>query len=137
MTSGRFTLVPKMDSENLQSQSGLELDVIDAYTGKQRSVKSLSGGESFKASLALALGLSDMIQSHAGGIQIDSMFVDEGFGTLDAESLEQAISILVSLSDCNRIVGIVSHVEELRSRIDKKLVVTKGQTGSHVRLVKE
>ena len=137
MTAGRFTLVPQIEADNFQSQSGLELDVVDAYTGKQRSVKSLSGGESFKASLAMALGLSDMIQSHAGGIQIDSMFVDEGFGTLDAESLEQAIGLFVSLSDKNRIVGIISHVDELRDRIDRKIIVSKAQTGSHVTLVTE
>ena len=85
----------------------------------------------------MALGLSDMIQSHAGGIQIDSMFVDEGFGTLDAESLEQAIGLFVSLSDKNRIVGIISHVDELRDRIDRKIIVSKAQTGSHVTLVTE
>lgn len=135
MTNKRFELVRKDTASDMRSQSGLEIDVMDHYTGKTRSVKSLSGGESFKASLALALGLSDMIQTHAGGVQMDTMFVDEGFGALDSESLEQAIDVLNALTHGNRLVGIISHVSELREKIDRKIVVKKGNTGSFVELV--
>ena len=134
MTGGRFKLIRKESSSDLRSQTGLELDVHDHYTGKTRSVKSLSGGESFKASLSLALGLSDMIQHHAGGVQMDTMFIDEGFGSLDGESLEQAIEVLNALTHGNRLVGIISHVSELRERIDKKIVIKKDISGSRVEL---
>ena len=107
----------------------MELDVIDHYNGSDRSVKTLSGGESFKASLALALGLSDEIQSYAGGIRLDTMFVDEGFGSLDETSLQQAVRALAGLTEGNRLVGIISHVAELKERIDKQIVVTKEKTG--------
>ena len=99
--------------------------MIDHYNGSVRSVRSLSGGESFQASLAMALGLSDEIQSQAGGIQIDSMFVDEGFGSLDEESLNQAIQTLMQLSASNRLVGIISHVSELKEKINSQIVVKK------------
>ncbi len=135
MTAGRFELIRKVEAGNLRSQTGLELDVIDNYTGKSRSVKTLSGGESFKASLAMALGLSDMIQRFAGGIQLDTIFVDEGFGALDSESLDQAISVLSALTSGNRTVGIISHVGELKERIDKKLVVKKSVSGSEISLI--
>lgn len=135
MTDGRYELLRQDAVENLRSQVGLELDVQDNYTGRVRNVKSLSGGESFKASLALALGLSDVIQSISGGIQLDAMFIDEGFGALDSESLEQAIEILNSLSNGNRLVGIISHVTELRDRIDKKIVVKKSPVGSYIEIV--
>lgn len=125
MTSGQYEMKRSIGSSNLRSQSGLEIDIIDHYNGSVRSVKSLSGGESFKASLALALGLSDEIQSQSGGIRIDTMFVDEGFGSLDEESLQQAINALMSLSESNRLVGIISHVDGLKERIDKQIVVTK------------
>ena len=108
-----------MRQENNRSQSGLELDVIDHYNGSQRSVRTLSGGESFKASLCLALGLSDEIQSSAGGSALDTMFVDEGFGSLDDESLQQAIKVLSGLSEGNKLVGIISHVGELKERESK------------------
>lgn len=130
MTNGRFELLRQETAANLRNQSGLDLDVMDYYTGKTRTVKSLSGGESFKASLALALGLSDVIQSHAGGVEIDTMFIDEGFGALDSESLEQAISALNLLADGDRLVGIISHVTELKERIDKKIWIKKGPAGS-------
>lgn len=129
MTGGQYELKRSETAGNLKSQSGLELDVIDHYNGSVRSVKTLSGGESFKASLALALGLSDEIQSQSGGIQIDTMFVDEGFGSLDEESLQQAIRALTSLSDSNRLVGIISHVAELKEKIDRQIVVTKEKSG--------
>ncbi|WP_085833437.1 AAA family ATPase [Clostridium merdae] len=132
MTNGRFELLRKEIPEDNRSQSGLELDVMDYYTGKLRSVRSLSGGESFKASLSLALGLSDVIQSYAGGVQIDTMFIDEGFGTLDSESLDQAITALAALTTGNRLVGIISHVPELKEKIDKKITLQKSVTGSKV-----
>lgn len=136
MTSGQFELVRAKTADNLRAQSGLELNVIDHYNGSIRSVKSLSGGESFKASLAMALGLSDEIQSQTGGIQIDTMFIDEGFGSLDENSLEQAIDVLLRLSESNRLVGIISHVGELKERIGRQIVVTKTPDGgSHARIV--
>ena len=129
MSGGQYELKRRVNAENNRSQAGLELDVIDHYNGSERSVKTLSGGESFKASLALALGLSDEIQSSAGGIRLDTMFVDEGFGSLDEESLEQAVNALVGLTQGNRLVGIISHVIELKNRIDKQIVVTKEKSG--------
>ncbi|HCS72628.1 MAG TPA: SMC family ATPase [Clostridiales bacterium] len=132
MTNSRFELLRQEDSVELRSQTGLEIDVLDHYTGRVRSVKSLSGGESFKASLSLALGLSDVIQSYAGGVEIDTLFIDEGFGVLDNESLEQAIQTLVGLADGNRLVGIISHVSELKERIDRQIVVSKSNTGSRL-----
>lgn len=136
MTEGHYELKRRVESENNRSQSGLELDVIDHYNGSQRSVKSLSGGESFLASLALALGLADEVQSSAGGIRLDTMFVDEGFGTLDEDALRQAIGALADLTQGNRLVGIISHVAELKEKIDKQVVVHKGRTGgSRVELI--
>lgn len=129
MSDGQYELKRSEDAENLKSQSGLELSVIDHYNGTTRSVKTLSGGESFLASLSLALGLSDEIQSSVGGVQIDTMFADEGFGTLDADALEQAYSALASLTDGHRLVGIISHVDTLKEKISKQIVVTKGRTG--------
>ena len=109
MSGGQYELARSIEAENNRSQSGLALDVIDHYNGSRRSVRTLSGGESFKASLSLALGLSDEIQSSAGGIQLDTMFVDEGFGSLDEESLQQAMRALSGLAEGNRLVGIISH----------------------------
>lgn len=129
MTGGQYDLVRRKEALTKQGQSGLDLDVIDHYNGSRRSVRSLSGGESFKASLALALGLADEIQSSAGGIRLDTMFIDEGFGSLDEESLSQAMKALVSLADENRLVGIISHVRELKQEIDKQIVVTKEKSG--------
>ena len=134
MTGGQYDLKRRKTTDNKQSQSGLELDVIDHYNGTERSVKTLSGGESFKASLALALGLSDEIQMSTG-IQLDTLFVDEGFGSLDPESLNQAYNTLAGLTEGNRLVGIISHVTELKERIDKQIVVTKEKSGgSHARI---
>lgn len=135
MTSGRYRLLRRENPSDLRSQSGLEIDVLDHYTGRTRPAQSLSGGESFKASLALALGLSDVIQSHAGGVEINTLFIDEGFGALDSESLEQAIQTLVGLAAGNRLVGIISHVGELRERLERQIVVKKGHRGSSVRVV--
>ena len=129
MTEGQYELKRRAEADNQRSQSGLELDVIDHYNGTERSVKTLSGGESFQASLSLALGLSDEIQSSAGGIQLDTMFVDEGFGSLDEEALNQAIKALNDLTEGNRLVGIISHVAELKDRIDRQIVIKKDRTG--------
>lgn len=129
MSGGQYELKRRTEAENNRSQSGLELDVIDHYNGSERSVKTLSGGESFKASLSLALGLSDEIQASAGGVRLDTMFVDEGFGSLDDESLAQAMKALSSLAEGNRLVGIISHVNELKDRIDKQIIVRKDKTG--------
>ncbi len=130
MSGGQYELKRRKEAENNRSQSGLELDVIDHYNGTERSVKTLSGGEQFKASLSLALGLSDEIQSSAGGIRLDTMFVDEGFGSLSAgDSLDSAIHALTCITDGNRLVGIISHVEELKHRIDRKITVTKQKSG--------
>ena len=126
MTGGQYTLIRKKEAENNKSQSGLDLEVIDHYNGSVRSVKTLSGGESFKASLCLALGLADEIQAAAGGVRLDTMFVDEGFGSLDEESLSQAMQVLTSLSGS---VGIISHVDELKHRIPKQILVTKSKQG--------
>ncbi len=136
MTGGQYTLIRKKDAENNRSQSGLDLEVIDHYNGSIRSVKTLSGGESFKASLALALGMSDEIQASSGGVRLDTMFVDEGFGSLDEESLQQALKVLSELSEGNRLVGIISHVSELKKKVDKQIVVTKDKLGcSQARIV--
>ena len=136
MSGGQYELIRSATAENNRSQSGLELDVIDHYNGSRRSVRTLSGGESFMASLALALGLSDEIQQNAGGIQLDAMFVDEGFGTLDENALRQAMQILLSMGEGNRLVGIISHVGELKEKIEKQIVVTKARTGqSHAKIV--
>lgn len=132
MTSGQYELKRQTQAGNNRSQSGLELDVVDHYNGTVRSVKTLSGGESFKAALAMALGLSDEVQSSAGGIRLDTMFVDEGFGSLDDDSLQQAIDTLAGLTEGNRLVGIISHVGELKRRVDKQVVVSKVVTGSSV-----
>ena len=135
MTAGQYEL-ERIGAENQRSQSGLDLGVIDHYNGTRRSVKTLSGGESFKASLALALGLSDEVQSSAGGIRLDTLFLDEGFGSLDEESLEQAIRVLAGLTEGDRLVGIISHVGALKDRIDRQVVVHKNRTGgSTVELV--
>lgn len=129
MSSGKYELKRSDTAENLKTKSGLELDVIDHYNGSTRSVKSLSGGESFIASLSLALGLSEEIQASAGGIRLDSMFVDEGFGSLDEETLQQAMRALHSLTEGSRLVGIISHVSELRREIDRQVVVRKEKSG--------
>ena len=129
MSGGQYELKRRREAENNRSQSGLDLDVTDHYNGTERSVKTLSGGESFKASLSLALGLADEIQASAGGVKLDTMFVDEGFGSLDEESLDQALRALASLAEGNRLVGIISHVGELKNRIDKQIVVKKDQSG--------
>ena len=139
MSDGQYELKRRIYADNKKSQSGLELDVIDHYNGSERSVDSLSGGESFKASLSLALGMSDEIQSSAGGIQLETMFVDEGFGTLDDKSLESVMMTLEKLQEIagqsNRRVGIISHREELIERIPVQIKVKrKGETRSVIEI---
>lgn len=129
MSDGQYELRRSAAAENNRSQSGLDLDVTDHYNGSMRSVKTLSGGESFQASLALALGLADEIQSEAGGIRLDAMFIDEGFGSLDEDALELSVRALSELAGGQRLVGIISHVRELKERIEKKLIVTKERSG--------
>lgn len=132
MSDERYSLLRKEDPVNLRSVSGLDLEVLDEWSGKRRDVRSLSGGESFKAALSLALGFSDVIQNIAGGIKIDTVFIDEGFGSLDSDSLDKAMEILGRLADSHRMVGIISHVEELKAQIDQKIVVSRSQQGSTV-----
>lgn len=136
MSGGQYEMRRRVEADNKRSQSGLDIDVVDHYNGSQRSINTLSGGESFKASLSLALGLSDEVQSAAGGVRLDTMFVDEGFGTLDDESLKNAINALASLSEGNRLVGIISHVNELKEKIDKQILIKKDRTGgSHAEII--
>ncbi|MGF2615809.1 SMC family ATPase [Rossellomorea vietnamensis] len=130
MTSGRYSLIRKRDRSKGNVQSGLELLVFDQYTGQDRHVKTLSGGESFKAALCLALGLADVVQQYAGGVSLETMFIDEGFGTLDPESLDHAIEALMDIQSSGRLVGLISHVPELKERIDARLEVISSQTGS-------
>ena len=125
LSNGQYELVRRKDASNNRSQSGLDLNVLDHSSGKEREVKTLSGGESFLASLSLALGLADEVQSYAGGIQLDTMFVDEGFGSLDEEALKNAINTLQNLAGDNRLVGIISHVNELEHKIEKIVRVKK------------
>ena len=136
MSGGQYELKRAEGGSDRRSRTGLELDVIDHYNGTERSVKTLSGGESFKAALALALGLADVIQANAGGIELDSMFVDEGFGSLDDKSLQQAVRTLAELSEGKRLVGIISHVGELKERIEKQIVVSKDKiAGSRAEII--
>ena len=130
MSNGKYDLKRREEYDG-KVQTGLELNVTDHYSGSERSVKTLSGGESFIASLSLALGFSEEIQHTAGGIVLDTMYVDEGFGTLDEDSLRQALKALDELTQGKRLIGIISHVEELRTRLEKQVVVTKAGKNSH------
>lgn len=133
MSGNRFHLAISERPGEGNKKTGLDLDVMDAQTGRMRDVHTLSGGESFLASLSLALGFSDVVQSSAGGVQLDTLFIDEGFGTLDEETLSRAIAVLQQLADGSCLVGIISHVAELKQRIDRKLIIEKQQDGSHIR----
>lgn len=135
MSQNRYVLLRKEEGGDGRRRMGLEIEVADSYTGKSRSANSLSGGESFMASLSLALGLSDVVQQSAGGVHLDAMFIDEGFGSLDAEVLELSVRTLSDMADGNRMIGIISHVSELRERIDKQVCVEKTHSGSKIRLV--
>ena len=132
MSGGRFELRRRVETGDNRSQTALDIDVLDNFTGKVRTVKSLSGGESFKAALSLALGLSDSIQMMAGGSRVDALFIDEGFGSLDSDSLEQALDVLDSLTAGDVMVGVISHVDLLRERIDRRMTVTREKEGSRV-----
>lgn len=134
MTNNQYEMIRREDRTKGGGAEGLDIDVFDRYTGKTRSVNTLSGGETFKASLALALGLSEIIQSQQGGVHVDTLFVDEGFGTLDVDSLEVAIETLIDLQTTGRLIGIISHVEELKERIPARIVVEKQQEGSHAHI---
>lgn len=136
MSKGRYSLLRKEDRAKGNKASGLELEVEDAYTGKARSVATLSGGESFMAALSLALGLSDVVQAYAGGIKLDTLFIDEGFGSLDQESLELAVRTLIDLQSGGRMIGIISHVSELREQMQLRIDVHSSTVGSHVAVVK-
>ncbi|MDQ8204619.1 AAA family ATPase [Pelagicoccus sp. SDUM812003] len=133
MSRGRYRLERRREREDMRRASGLDLDVFDEFTGQTRSVNTLSGGESFLASLSLALGLADVVQSYAGGIRMEALFIDEGFGTLDQEALDEALKSLMDLREKGRLVGIISHVPELKERIDVRLEVTSDRDGSRAR----
>lgn len=135
MSSGRFSLRRVEETEDKRKAGGLDLEVDDTYTGTARRVSTLSGGESFLASLALALGLADVVQSYAGGIRLDTVFIDEGFGSLDPEALELAYRTLVDLQRSGRLVGIISHVPDLKELISTRLEVTPIRRGSTARFV--
>ena len=132
MTSGQYEFKRQEGAGNLRSKSGLELEVKDHYNGSTRSVRTLSGGESFMAALSLALGLADEIQSNAGGIRVETMFIDEGFGSLDENALQQAVDALQGVTAETKLVGIISHVGELKERIDRQVIVTKKKSGGSV-----
>ena len=134
MSQGRFALERSVESRDQRGATGLDINVFDAYTGKRRPASTLSGGEMFKASLSLALGLSDVVQSQAGGVRLDVMFVDEGFGSLDTESLGLAINALTNLTGDSKLVGVISHVDLMRETIPKQIVVTRSKTGSEANL---
>lgn len=136
MSQGRFALYRKQEVKG-SKQQGLDLSVLDYETGMIRDIQSLSGGESFKAALSLALGLSAMIQSYAGGIELNTLFIDEGFGSLDSESLDQALSVLLDLKNDNKVIGIISHVRELKERISTQIVVEKSHRGSLLHIEKD
>ena len=130
MTHGRYSFRRKEVVQDARRQAGLDLDVMDQYTGRARDVSTLSGGESFKASLSLALGLADVVSSESGGVELSTIFIDEGFGTLDEESLDDTVETLISLQNSGRLVGVISHVAELKERIPAHLVVSGGAEGS-------
>lgn len=136
MSQRRYTLQIEEESVDGRKGYGLGLDVLDSYTGKRRAVGSLSGGESFMASLALALGFSDVVQQHAGGIRLEAMFIDEGFGSLDADVLDLAVRVLSDMAGGSRVIGIISHIAELRQRIDKQVRIQKTPHGSKIHLVR-
>lgn len=135
LTDGLFTLRCKEEARDRVRQSGLDLDVLDRGTGQWRDVSTLSGGESFLASLALALGLSDVVQAQSGAIRMDAMFIDEGFGTLDDNALRNSLQVLADLADGKRLIGIISHVHDLEERIEKQIVVSKTLSGSKIDLL--
>ena len=135
MSGGRYTLHRTKEVTDGRSKDSLDMEVLDYCTGRYRSVKTLSGGETFKVSLSLALGMSDVVQAYSGGIRVDALFIDEGFGSLDQESLEQACQTLMSLAESDRMIGIISHVPLLSEKIENQIQVKKTSTGSTYQLV--
>lgn len=135
LSQGRYQLLRKDDAGKGRSQQGLELDVFDQESGNIRSIKTFSGGESFKAALSLALGLSRMVQDYAGGIELNTLFIDEGFGSLDSQSLDQAMNCLMELHHENKLIGIISHVSDLKDRIERQLVVERKQKQSVIQMI--
>ncbi|GGI75577.1 AAA family ATPase [Shewanella gelidii] len=135
MSKGRYRLLRKEERAKGNKASGLELEVEDAYTSKVRPVATLSGGESFMAALAMALGLSEVVQAYAGGIKLDTLFIDEGFGSLDQDSLELAIRTLMDLQSSGRMIGVISHVSEMKEQLTTRLDILKSSTGSEIRHV--
>ena len=135
LTQNRYILLRKDYAGKGTSKQGLELDVFDYESGVARDIKTLSGGESFKATLSLALGLSQMIQDYAGGIELNTLFIDEGFGSLDSQSLDQAMNCLVELHHDNKLIGIISHVSELKDRIDSQIMITREGKESKISVI--
>lgn len=135
LTQGRYQLIRKDEAGKGRSQQGLELDVFDQESGQMRSIKTLSGGESFKAALSLALGLSRMVQDYAGGIELNTLFIDEGFGSLDSQSLDQAMNCLMELHQENKLIGIISHVSDLKDRIERQIIVERQQKQSVIQMI--
>ena len=133
MSSGQYELKRQENGEGKKEKAGLELNVIDHYNGTERSVKTLSGGESFMAALSLALGMADQIKQSSAAINLDMMFIDEGFGSLDEHSRNQAVRVLQEMAEGSRLIGIISHVSELKQEIEDQLIVTKDENGSHVK----
>ena len=130
MSAGRYELVRTDEAESRRARSGLTLSVIDRHTGQERGPASLSGGETFYTSLALALGLADVVKAEAGGVDLDTLFIDEGFGSLDADTLDQVMAVIDELRDRGRVVGIVSHVADLKDRVPERLEVRRLPDGS-------
>ena len=126
MSRGRYQLQRREDVADARRAAGLDLEVFDDYTGRARPASTLSGGEGFMASLSLALGLSDVVQAYAGGVQLDTLFIDEGFGSLDPESLDMAMKALIDLQQRGRMVGVISHGEEMKQQIDVAIEVVPG-----------
>ena len=134
LTDGRYQLV-RQSADKLRGKAGLDIDVFDGWSQKTRPAKTLSGGESFKAALSLALGLSDVVQAHSGGVQIEAMFIDEGFGSLDGDSLDSAMDVIAGLANSSRLVGIISHVDILKERIPQKIIIERDKEGSKIALI--
>ena len=128
ISEGRYSLHFAQDTAG-NGAKGLDLEVLDSYTGRRRPCATLSGGETFMVSISLALALTDVVSSRRGGISLQSLFIDEGFGSLDGESLDQAMRALIGLADDSRLVGIISHVADLKEKIDKQVIITKEKAG--------
>ena len=135
ISGGRYQLEHKTSADRASAKAGLEIEVLDLTTGKRRPSASLSGGEAFYTSLALALGLSDVVQSRAGGMKLEALFIDEGFGSLDEDMLDNALAVLNGLTGGDRLVGIISHVDKLSASIPQKIIVKNGPKGSSLKVV--